>query len=71
MPCFNAYFEQEIIRNTQLNFKSVHKTGDIRDYAGNSKNRVIKEVRHTCIEMPKAAPKKSICHFHKLEKILK
>lgn len=42
MPCFNAYFEQEIIRNTQLNFKSVHKTGDIRDYAGDSKSRVIK-----------------------------
>jgi len=30
---------------------------------------VIKEVKH--IEMSKAAPKKSICHFQKLEMILK
>ena len=30
---------------------------------------VFKVVRH--IEMPKAAPKKSICHFQKLEVILK
>jgi len=30
---------------------------------------VIKEMRH--IEMPKAAPQKSICHFQKLEMILK
>jgi len=29
----------------------------------------IKEMRH--IEMPKAAPQKSICHFQKLEMILK
>jgi len=29
----------------------------------------VKVVRH--IEMPKAAPKKSICHFQKLEMILK
>jgi len=29
----------------------------------------IKVVKH--IEMPKAAPQKSICHFHKLEMILK
>ena len=29
----------------------------------------VKEVRH--IEMPKAAPQKSICHFQKLEMILK
>ena len=28
----------------------------------------IKEMRH--IEMPKAAPQKSICHFQKLEMIL-
>jgi len=41
-------------------------------YVGNkinpSDNR-IKEVRH--IKMPKAAPQKSICHFQKLEMILK
>jgi len=30
---------------------------------------MLKEVRH--IEMPKAAPKKSICHFQKLDMILK
>ena len=30
---------------------------------------VLKEMRH--IEIPKAAPKKSICHFRKLETILK
>ena len=29
----------------------------------------VKEMRH--IEMPKAAPQKSICHFQKLEMILK
>jgi len=32
-------------------------------------NDKFKVVRH--IEMPKAAPKKSICHFQKLEMILK
>ena len=34
-----------------------------------SKHAHIKVVRH--IEMPKAAPKKSICNFQKLEMILK
>jgi len=34
-----------------------------------SKDRSFKEVRH--IEMPKAAPKKPICQFQKLEMILK
>jgi len=33
------------------------------------KRKVVKEMRH--IEMPKAAPKKSICHFQKLVMILK
>ena len=38
---------------------------------GCSKNKLdlLKEMRH--IEMPKAAPKKSICHFQKLVMILK
>jgi len=34
-----------------------------------SGKRVFKVVRH--IEMPKAAPQKSICHFQKLEMLLK
>jgi len=38
-------------------------------YNKNAVHRYVKVVIH--VEMPKAAPKKSICHFQKLEMILK
>jgi len=41
----------------------------VYEHYGLFSGRTLKVVKH--VEMPKAAPKKSICHFQKLEMILK
>jgi len=56
-PTTNDYGYNEQNKNIDKSLQIIHESNGIR------------EMRH--IEMPKAAPQKSVCHFQELEMILK